>query len=88
MKKLNVLTGKIYTDNSTLDIKVMRNIEQKRYEEKVSKQAVLHHLKQLKAQMGKAKNKAHSENDTKRAWAIEDCMDMIDGKIKKVNNQP
>jgi hypothetical protein len=62
-------------------------IQRRLHNQKVAKQAVLHHLKQLKAQMGKAKSNAHSENDTKRAWAIEDCMEMIDKKIKKVNKQ-
>lgn len=64
--------------------KIWKDIQKRLYDEQVSKDIVLHHLKQLKAQMGKEKSKRNhfiAEN------AIQDCMNMIDAKIKKVSSR-
>ncbi len=61
---------------------IFRQIKRRQYDAKVSKEAVLHHLKQLKAQMGKERKQAHTGI---RKEAIRDCMEMIDKKIAKVN---
>lgn len=64
---------------------VQDNIRRKRE----SKQEVLHHLKQLKAQMGKLKpkkNKIHTDAQQSYEIAISNCMNIIDKKISKVNN--
>lgn len=65
--------------------KIYNQIFTKIQNDSISKRAVLHHLKQLKAQFGRLKskngiNKMHYRN------AIDDCMGAIDSKIKKLNN--
>lgn len=62
---------------------IFRQIKRRQYDAKVSKEAVLHHLKQLKAQMGKLK-KSYG-HVVLPVMAIEECMEMIDKKIAKVN---
>lgn len=62
--------------------KIFNSHKRRQYDAKVSKEAVLHHLKQLKAQMGKERKQAHTGI---RKEAIRDCMEMIDKKIAKVN---
>ncbi len=62
--------------------KIFNSYKRGQYDAKVSKEAVLHHLKQLKAQMGKERKQAHTGI---RKEAIRDCMEMIDKKIAKVN---
>lgn len=73
--------------------KIWKSVQQRNYDNKVSKEAVLHNLKQLKAQMGKYK-KALLNNDGEdsesykdMACAVQYCMSMIDSKIAKVNKQ-
>jgi hypothetical protein len=61
--------------------KIFKSVQKRLYDEKVSKEAVLHHLKKLKAQMGRYKNKIDSEY----SWVVTDCMEMITNKIKKIN---
>lgn len=63
---------------------IFKSIQQRNYNEKVSKEAVLHHLKQLKAQMGKLKKQYKGFGVIE--YAIADCMDMIDKKIAKINH--
>lgn len=76
---------KVITELSPeLAAKIWRQIERKRYNEKVSKEAVLRHLKQLKAQMGKA-IKAECGMNTSHTEGIKRCMGMIDKKIAKIN---
>ena len=67
-----------------LSEKIWRAIEKKLYDERVSKQAVLHHLKQLKAQMGKDKAK-NGVNNYRYRDGVDACMTMIDKKIAKIN---
>ena len=52
------------------------------YNDKVIKDAELHHLKQLKAQMGKVAKNAPTQLYRQ---AVLDCMEMISNKINKVN---
>lgn len=57
--------------------------------QKESKEQVLHHLKQLKAQMGKLKpkkNQIHTPPQQSYEVAISKCMDIIDKKISKINS--
>lgn len=61
--------------------KIWKSMQKKIYDEKVSKEAVLHHLKQLKAQMGKL---AKISNSTS---TVHICMDMIDKKINKIKSK-
>jgi len=66
--------------------KIWKSIEKKRYNDKVSQEAVLHHLKQLKAQMGKEKKQLRNcgtERYDYRSGIVE-CMTMIDKKIEKI----
>ncbi len=64
--------------------KIFKDIQKKRYDETVSKASVIHHLKQLKAQMGKEKRN-ETTNDTSYRLGIEKCMEMIDKKIAKIS---
>lgn len=65
--------------------KIWKSIKKAQYDNEVSKNRVLHHLKQLKAQMGKLK----VNGNLTTAWnvPIEKCMDAIDKKIVKVKAQ-
>ena len=63
--------------------KIINAFKRKQYNDRVSKDAVLHHLKQLKAQMGKAYHKSENMIST---HAYADCMQMIDKKISKINS--
>jgi len=65
-----------------LSEKIFRAFKKKQYDDAVSKQVVLHHLKQLKAQMGK-ELKIYSHNPHRQI--VRNCMNMIDKKIAKVN---
>lgn len=67
-----------------LAAKIWRQIERKRYNDKVSKEAVLHNLKQLKAQMGKRLKISANED---YQMGISTCMDIIDNKIAKINGE-
>lgn len=67
-----------------LAAKIWRQIERKRYNDKVSKEAVLHNLKQLKAQMGKELKK---DNYCLYKDGVKACMKMIDNKIAKINGK-
>lgn len=62
--------------------KIYSSIKKKMCEDEISKKQVLHHLKQLKAQMGKERKK------WKGFAVVEDavcsCMEMIDKKIAKL----
>ena len=67
-----------------LSEKLFKQITQRIYDKQVSKRHVLHHLKQLKAQMGKAK-----KDKTKHKYSVDAislCMEMIDKKIAKIEN--
>jgi len=76
--------GKVITELSDeLAAKIWRQIERKRYNEKVSKEAVLHHLKQCKAEMGKLKKQF--EREQLPIAGISRCMDIITNKIAKIN---
>lgn len=75
--------GKIITELSPeLAAKIWRQIERKRYNEKVSKDVAVQHLKQLKAQMGKELKK---DNYCLYKDGVKACMEMIDKKIAKIN---
>ncbi len=65
--------------------KIWRGIEKQMYDQRVSQEIVLHHLKQLKAQMGKAK-----KDKTKHKYSVDAislCMEMVDKKIEKILNK-
>lgn len=83
-KKLPSKTPQIVTEETPeLIDKIWRAIQKKRYDAKVSQEAVLHHLKQLKAQMGRQKAKYGMGNMQYR-YGIQACMEMIDKKIEKI----
>jgi len=65
--------------------KIWKLIQKKQYDDKVSQEAVLHHLKQLKAQMGK-KRKQY-EPISILYVVISRCMEMVDQKIAKIKAQ-
>lgn len=65
-----------------LSRKLFNQITQQLHDERVSKEKVLHHLKQLKAQMAKFKKEVINPDEK---WAIAECMGMIDKKIAKVS---
>ena len=78
--------GKIITELSPeLAAKIWRQIERKRYNEKVSKDVLLHNLKQVKAEMGKLKKKFYKEQLP--IAGISKCMDIITNKIGKINGK-
>ena len=58
----------------------------KKLNQEISKEIVLHHLKQLKAQMGKEKWSDDPDEDT-YAYGVQRCMQMIDAKISKINGK-
>lgn len=60
---------------------IWKSIQKRNYDAQVSKDAVLHHLKQLKAQMGKLKK---AKQEAMYHVAITECMTMIDKKISKL----
>ena len=68
--------------------KIFKSVQKQMYDERVSKDMVLHHLKQLKAQMGKFKSKNWLKNLYTAETAIDRCMEMIDNKITKINSKP
>lgn len=63
--------------------KLWKSVQKGLYDKRVSKEAVLHHLKQLKAQMGRA-IKAEYGMNTSHTEGIKRCMVMIDNKIQKI----
>jgi len=65
--------------------KLYKGIQKRLYDQRVSKEAVLHHLKQLKAHIGKIKKQTGFQNDNTQA-AIDACIEQIDKKIAKVNS--
>jgi hypothetical protein len=68
-----------------LSEKIFKAFQKKRYDDKVSKEIVLHYLKQLKAQMGKASKDKWNMKFGDKKEGIEMCMKMIDKKIAKIN---
>lgn len=62
--------------------KIFKSIRRMRYDNAVSKREVLHHLKQVKAHMGKLKAQ-HKESEV-AVNAIVSCMAIIDKKIQKI----
>ena len=68
--------------------KIINAFKRKQYNDRASKDALLHHLKQLKAQMGKFKKNLlfHEQYDAVRRDAVTVCMEMIDSKISKINS--
>lgn len=66
--------------------KIWKSVQKSLYDKKVSKEAVLHHLKQLKAQMGGIRVRYGSL--PKRTWtgAIDKCIDAVTKKIEKITN--
>jgi len=77
---------KIVTDlNTELSEKIIKSFLRKRYSDKVSKEAVLHNLKQLKAEMGKLKKQF--ERQQLPIAGINKCMDIITNKIAKINGK-
>ena len=85
MKK-NEETPKIVTElTPELADKIWKSIQRKMYNDRVSKDAVLHHLKQLKAEFGKLKKKSSYQlYPLIYEEAITDCMGAIDNKINKI----
>ena len=82
----NLTATKVITElTPELTQKIYDNITQKMHDEKASKDIVLHHLKQLKAQMGKLKNEWLEYGNISGALGVNDCMEMIDKKIEKIN---
>jgi hypothetical protein len=67
--------------------KIWKGAQKKMYDDKVSKEAVLHHLKQLKAQMGKLKITESSTYDRCYNSGITDAMEAVDKKIAKIKKQ-
>lgn len=63
--------------------KILKDFRKRAYDDKVSKEAVLHNLKQLKAQMGKIKATYMPEFQE----GIIECMNAIDKKIAKINSK-
>lgn len=79
-------TGKIVTElTPELADKIFRQIKRKQYDDKVSKETVLHNLKQVKAEMGKLK-KSFEKHQLPIA-GINKCMDIITNKIAKINSK-
>ena len=75
--------GKVITELTPQHAeKIFKSIMQKRYNEKVSKDVAVQHLKQLKAQMGKELKK---DNYCLYKDGVKACMQMIDKKIAKIN---
>lgn len=70
---------------SELAEKIWKGLERKRYNEKVSKDVVLHNLKQVKAEMGKLKKQF--ERQQLPIAGINKCMDIITNKIAKINGK-
>jgi hypothetical protein len=69
-----------------LSEKLWKGIQQKLHDQRVSKDMVLHHLKQLKAQLGKERVKpVIGEWDNGYRQGISMAIIMIDKKIEKVN---
>lgn len=62
--------------------KIYNSIMAKHKQEQAAKPIILHHLKQLKAQMGKSAKNAPTQLYRQ---AILDCMNMIDAKIQKIS---
>jgi len=77
----------IHTLTPELADKIYKSVCKANYDNKVSKDKVLHHLKQLKAQMGKLKSKDERWMHVESAYnaAVTKCMEVIDKKIEKVN---
>lgn len=67
--------------------KIWNSVQKKIDEDKIAKEKVLHHLKQLKAQMGKLKSKDARWMHVESAYnaALLKCVEMIDDKIAKIN---
>lgn len=65
--------------------KIYKSVCKAQYDQKVAKEHVLFHLKQLKAQMGKLKSK-NGDPTKEDVWntAISWCQGTIDKKIKKI----
>lgn len=72
-----------------LSEKVWDSIQKKIYNGRVSKERVLHHLKQLKAQIGRDKRTWVGASATHIGIrnGMQSCMDMIDKKIAKINSK-
>lgn len=66
--------------------KIWKQVQKKIYDDKISKEAILHYLKQLKAQMGKVRKQIGYQNDNIRS-AIDACTEIIDKKIAKVKGR-
>jgi hypothetical protein len=62
---------------------IWKSIEQRNYENKVSKEMVLHNLKQIKAEFGKVRKRIGFQNDNTQN-AIDICTAIIDKKIAKL----
>lgn len=62
--------------------KIYRDIQMKMLRDKLSKEGTLHHLKQLKAQIGKLKKQYTGFGVVQ--GALEEVMSMIDKKIEKI----
>ena len=68
-----------------LSEKLFKQITQRIHDEKVSKEHVLHHLKQLKAQISKRhKSQTYKVLDK---FTIDVCLEAIDKKITKINGK-
>lgn len=79
-------TGKIVKELSPeLADKIWKQIKRKQYDDKVSKETVLHHLKQVKSEMGKLKKQF--EKQQLPIAGINKCMDIITNKITKINSK-
>ena len=62
---------------------ILKSVQKRNYDAKVSKESVLHHLKQVKAEMGKQLRK---KDYCLVKDGIKTCMDIIDKKIAKINS--
>ncbi len=60
--------------------KIWKSVQQRNYENQVSKEQVLHHLKQIKAQMGKLRK-------TYNLQTLKAVNEIIDKKIAKVKGK-
>lgn len=69
--------------------KLWKGIEKKQYDDKVAKDQVLHHLKQLKAEIGKywrRTNWSTAEGNEVQIQTLRAINEMIDKKIAKIKN--
>lgn len=67
--------------------KLWKGVEKKQYDDKVAKDQVLHHLKQIKAELGKGNKKmVYTTWDDGYNHGIRAALEIIEKKIAKIKN--